>query len=216
MLPFVDRRDAARRLFEGLEDYRGATDALVLGLPRGGVPVAFEVAREFDLPLDVLVVRKLGVPGHEELAAGAIAWGGVRVLNPEVAPRVDETDLAAVEERERAELRRREEAYRGDRPFPDLAGRRLILVDDGLATGATMRAAVRAAVRAVREREPAEIAVAAPVGPPDAAALFEGIADRVVCPESPAGFRGIGQFYEDFAPTTDEEVKGLLARARRG
>lgn len=219
---FPDRRAAGRvlgaRVAEALRDpRRGATDAagppLVLGLPRGGVPVAMEVADALDAPLDLMVVRKLGVPGHEELAMGAIASGGVRVLNRDV---VDGLDLSAatideVARREEAELRRRERAYRGDRPLARLAGRRVVLVDDGLATGATMRAAAAAA----RQLGPARVIVAVPVAPVETIDALEREVDLVVCPATPAPFFGVGQWYVDFSQTTDDEVRALLAQAWR-
>ncbi|GIW73257.1 MAG: phosphoribosyltransferase [Planctomycetota bacterium] len=211
-LPFRDRTEAGRVLAEAMASYAGRPDLLVLGLPRGGVVVAYEVARALGAPLDVLIVRKLGRPGQEELAMGAIASGGIRVMNPQVAAWVPPSEIEAVIEREAQELRRRELAYRGDRPPPELAGRSLVLVDDGLATGATMRAAVQA----VRQRAPAEVVVAVPVAPPDTVALLATEADAVVCPATPEPFFGIGQWYEDFSQTTDAEVRELLARARSG
>jgi len=182
----------------------------VLGLPRGGVPVAFEVAQRLGAPLDVFIVRKLGVPGFEELAVGAIASGGVRVLNEDVMralPNADEL-IESVTERETVELDRREQTYRNGRAAPELRDRIVILVDDGLATGATMRAAVKA----LRQRGVAKIVVAVPVGPPDTCREFEDEADETVCASTPEFFQAVGQYYEDFSQTSDEEVRELLAR----
>lgn len=208
---FDDRRDAGRKLADALARYAGRDDVVVLGLPRGGVPVAYEVARALGAPLDVCVVRKLGVPGHEELAMGAIAHGGVRVLN-ELAIEtlgLDERVVDAVTRRELRELERRQRAFRGARPPLDLAGRTAILVDDGLATGSTMQAAV-AAVRALR---PARVVVAVPVAAPDVCASFRALADDVVCVDTPTPFFGVGLWYRDFSQTSDEEVQALLDEA---
>ena len=208
---FPDRAAAGRVLGEKLTQYAGRDDVIVLGLPRGGVPVAYEVARALRVPLDVFIVRKLGVPGFEELAAGAIASGGVRVLNEDVIralPNADEI-IEAVTKRESAEVERREQEYRDGRPAPEIRGRTVILIDDGLATGATMRAAVKA----LRQRRAAKIVVAVPVGPPDTCKEFEDEADEVVCASAPEFFQAVGQFYEDFSQTSDEEVRELLARA---
>jgi predicted phosphoribosyltransferase len=189
----------------------GRDGVIVLGLPRGGVPVAFEAAKALGAPLDVFLVRKLGVPGHDELAMGAIASGGVRVLNDSVVGSlaIPEAALEEVTARERKELERRERAYRGGRSGPALGGRRIILVDDGLATGATMRAAVKA----LRAHEPARIVVAVPTAPPDAIDDLREEADEVVCLHTPAPFYGVGGSYDDFSQTSDEEVRELLARA---
>jgi len=205
---FRDRAEAGRRLAAELGAYADRPDVLVLALPRGGVPVAAEIARALDAPLDLMLVRKLGVPGHEELALGAVATGGVRVLNEDVvgALGLDEELIDEVARRELAELERRQRAYRGERPTPTLEGRRLILVDDGLATGATMRAAVEAA----RDLGPTEIVVAVPVAPPDTCRLLEEVADDVVCVESPEPFLAIGVWYERFPQVGDEEVRALL------
>ena len=208
---FPDRAEAGRFLATKLSKYSGRDDVIVLGLPRGGVPVAYEVARALRVPLDVFIVRKLGVPGFEELAVGAIASGGVRVLNEDVAralPNANEI-IEAVTKRETAELERREQEYRDGRPAPDLQGKTVILIDDGLATGATMRAAVKA----LRQRGAAKIVVAVPVGPPDTCREFEDEADEVVCASAPEFFQAVGQYYEDFSQTSDEEVRDLLARA---
>lgn len=204
---FHDRRQAGQLLAERLKAYQHA-DGTVLGLPRGGVPVAFEVAKALGLPLDVLVVRKLGTPGHEELAMGAIAWGGGRVLNWEVIEslQISPATLEAAEARERRELERRQQAYRGNRPPLALSGKTVILVDDGLATGATMRAAVEA----VRNQAPAQIVVAVPVASPDTCQLIAQEADTVIALQQPVPFYAVGQWYEQFPQTSDQEVQELL------
>src|SRR5213592_2967240 len=208
---FPNRTEAGRLLAEKLENYAGRDDVIVLGLPRGGVPVAFEVARRLRAPLDVFIVRKLGVPGFEELAAGAIASGGVRVLNEDVVRALPNADqlIESVTEKETVELERREQTYRDGRPAPELRGRIVILVDDGLATGATMRAAVAA----LRQRDVAKIIVAAPVGAPETCREFEHEVDEIICAMAPEYFQAVGQYYEDFSQTSDEEVRELLARA---
>jgi predicted phosphoribosyltransferase len=205
---FLDRRDAGRALGAKLASYRNRNDVVVLGLPRGGVPVAFEVALALDAPLDVFLVRKLGSPGQEELAMGAIASGGVRVLNPTVirSLRISAEEIERATRREEEELRRRELSYRGDRPPLDLRSRIAILVDDGLATGSSMRAAVEAA----RKLAPARIVVAVPVAPFSTAREMRRIADDVVCVATPEPFDSVGRFYEGFDQTTDEEVRELL------
>jgi len=205
---FPDRRTAGQALAARLGHCALLPGALVLALPRGGVPVAHEVARELGLPLDVFIVRKLGVPGHEELAMGAIASGGVRVLNRQVIDDLglSEDVIEAVTAAELAELQRRERLYRSHRPPPDLRGRTVILVDDGLATGSTMRAAVAA----VREQGAARVIVAIPVAPPDTCDTLTHQADEVICPLRPHNFEAVGQWYQDFAQTTDEEVRALL------
>jgi putative phosphoribosyl transferase len=207
---FPNRSEAGRLLAEKLLKYAGRSDVIVLGLPRGGVPVAFEVAQRLGVPLDVFIVRKLGVPGFEELAVGAIASGGVRVLNKDVMcaiPNADEV-IETITVKETVELQRREQSYRDGRPAPELRDRIVILVDDGLATGATMRAAVKA----LRERGAAKIVVAVPVGPPDTCREFEEEADEVICAAIPEFFQAVGQYYDDFSQTTDDEVRDLLAR----
>ncbi len=208
---FPNREEAGRLLAGKLEKYAGRNDVIVLGLPRGGVPVAYEVAQRLGVPLDVFIVRKLGVPGFEELAAGAIASGGVRVLNEDVLRALPKADqiIESVTAKETAELERREKSYRDDRPAPELRDRVVILVDDGLATGATMRAAVKA----LRQRGVAKIVVAVPVGPPDTCREFEDEADETICASAPEFFQAVGQYYEDFSQTSDEEVRDLLARA---
>lgn len=209
-LPIENRREAGRAL-AGLLRSHADTPALVLALPRGGVPVAFEIADALHLELDLLLVRKLGTPGQRELAMGAIASGGARVLNPEIVDTLRISD-AAIEETEREarrELERREQAYRGDRPPPQVAGRTVIIVDDGLATGATMRAAIAA----LRQLGPQRIVVAVPVAPVDTIAELEQEADEVVCPATPWPFSAIGQFYRNFGQVSDDEVRELLALA---
>jgi putative phosphoribosyl transferase len=207
---FPNRTEAGRLLAEKLVEYAGRDDVIVLGLPRGGVPVAFEVAQRLGAPLDVFIVRKLGVPGFEELAAGAIASGGVRVLNQDVVRAIPHAEEAieAVTARETAELERREQIYREGRSPPALRGRIVILVDDGLATGATMRAAVKA----LRQRGIAKIVVAVPVGPPDTCRELEQEADETICLRTPAFFQAVGQYYEDFSQTSDEDVRELLSQ----
>src|SRR6266536_2759625 len=208
---FPNRIEAGRLLAEELEKYADRDDVIVLGLPRGGVPVANEVATRLRAPLDVFIVRKLGVPGFEELAAGAIASGGVRVLNEDVIRAIPHANQAieAVTARETTELQRREQIYREGRPAPELRDRIAILVDDGLATGATMRAAVKA----LRQRGAAKIVVAVPVGPPDTCHELEERADETICLSTPEFFQAVGQYYEDFSQTSDEDVRELLSQA---
>jgi putative phosphoribosyl transferase len=208
-LPYKDRIDAAGVLADRLREYEDSSDILVLGLPRRGVPVADVIARSLGAPWDILIVRKLGMPDQEELAIGAIASGGVRVLNRPLARRVPEDVVEKEVKLESRELQRREEAYRGDKPHPEIAGRCVILVDDGLATGATMRAAVRA----IRKQNPREVVVAVPVAPPEAVESIREVADHVVCPATPANFSAVGQCYEDFSETTDEEVRERMEHA---
>ena len=211
---FPNRTEAGRLLAGKLVKYAGRDDVIVLGLPRGGVPVAFEVAQRLGAPLDVFIVRKLGVPGFEELAAGAIASGGVRVLNEDVTRAIPHADeiIEAVTVRETAELERREQIYREGRPSPELRDRTVILVDDGLATGATMRAAVKA----LRQQGAAKIVVAVPVGPPDTCREIEQEADETVCLSTPPFFQAVGQYYEDFSQTSDGDVRELLSQATQG
>jgi uncharacterized protein (TIGR00369 family) len=208
---FRDRFDAGRQLASRLLPLKG-TDAVVLGLPRGGVPVAAEVARALDAPLDVILVRKLGVPVQPELGMGAIGEGDARVINADVVryARVGEADIAAVEERERAELERRSKRFRGDAPRVPLAGRTAVLVDDGIATGSTARAACQVA----RAQGAARVVLAVPVAPPSVSTTFAGDADEVICLETPERFLAIGEWYDDFSQTSDEEVVSLLRAAR--
>jgi putative phosphoribosyl transferase len=208
---FENRRAAGRALARRLRGYADRGDVVVLGLPRGGVPVAYEVAEAIGAPLDVFLVRKLGVPGHEELAMGAIASGGVQVLNPEIVRAFGVTNraLERVIAEERRELERREQSYRGGRSALDLRGSTVILVDDGLATGSSMRAAVTA----VRRLQPARVVVAVPVAPPSVFRDFQGFADEVACAATPDPFLAVGRFYENFDQTADEEVRGLLVRS---
>ena len=209
--PFRDRRHAGRVLAGKLEQYRGRTGLLVLALPRGGVAVGFEVARELQAPLDIFVVRKLGLPGHEEYAMGAIASGGVRVMNPLPGITVRPEAIAAVIQREQAELERREQFYRKQRPAVPIRGRTIIVVDDGLATGSTMQAAVLA----IRQQHPLHVAVAVPVGALDTCAALRQQADEVICAETPEPFRAVGLWYDEFPQSTDDEVCALLEEARR-
>lgn len=208
---FQDRIDAGRQLTTRLTKYADRPDVIVLALPRGGVPVAFEVAQELNATLDIFLVRKLGVPGHEELAMGAIASGGVRVINQDVVSylQIPGEVIDAVAAYEQRELERREREYRGDRPPPDLRGRVVILIDDGLATGSTMRAAAAA----VRKQGPARIVVAVPVAAPETCENFRSEVDEIVCAVTPEPFRGVGLWYEDFSQTTDQDVRELLERA---
>jgi len=209
-MTFLDRRDAGRQLAAKLSGYAGDLGVLVLGLPRGGVPVAYEVARALHAPLDVFVVRKLGVPGHRELAMGAIASGGLRVLNADVTDsmRISPAEVESVAAREWLELERQQRAYRGNAPLPEVAGRTIIVVDDGLATGSTMRAAVRA----LRQGGPKRIIIAAPVAASETARSLREEAD-VVCLSTPAEFHAVSTWYQDFSQTSDEEVRQLIESA---
>jgi putative phosphoribosyl transferase len=206
---FRDRYEAGDFLAKRLREYAGDPTVLVLGLPRGGIPVAFQVARALSAPLDVFVVRKLGVPGHEELAMGAIASGGIAVFDPRFVEIVPRPELDAVVAREAAEVARRERAYRNHRAPQEPAGKKVILVDDGLATGASMEAAVRA----LRTLKPRAIIVAVPVASGEACAALASIADRVVCPWMPEQFYAVGQWYDDFMQVADDEVRALLEQA---
>jgi predicted phosphoribosyltransferase len=212
MTRFKDRQHAGRVLARFLSAYAHRSDVIVLALPRGGVPVAFEVARALGTPLDIFLVRKLGLPGHEELAMGAIASGGVRVLNHEVVDglRVSPEAIERVAQREMKELERREHLYRDDRPPLDVAGKTVILIDDGLATGSTMRAAAKA----LRKQNPAKMVVAVPVAAPSICEEFRQLADVTVCAATPEPFQAVGIWYDRFDQTSDEEVHELLERAR--
>jgi putative phosphoribosyl transferase len=209
--PFADRVDAGRKLADRLSTYTGRCDVIVLGLPRGGVPVAFEVARALRAPLDIFLVRKLGAPGHEELAMGAIASGGVVVVHDDVvkALKISADVLLDEVESQRTELSRREAIYRGDRPPLDVKGKTVILIDDGMATGSSMRAAVAA----LRRKDPARIVVAVPVGAAATCTELLTVADECVCLLAPENFRAVGLWYGDFAQTLDEEVCFILSRA---
>jgi predicted phosphoribosyltransferase len=209
---FVDRRHAGRMLAQHLTAYAGRPDVIVLALPRGGVPVAFEVAHALHAPLDVFVVRKLGLPGHEEFAMGAIASGGVRVLNDEVVRHLSTAAIDAVVSAEQAELQRRERLYREAWPAFEVGARIVIVVDDGLATGSTMQAAVEA----LRLAHPARIVVAVPTAAADTCERLRRLADEVVCASTPEPFRAVGLWYADFTQTGDDEVRRLLDEARQG
>jgi putative phosphoribosyl transferase len=208
---FRDRTDAGRRLAGALSSYAGRPDLLVLALPRGGLPVGYEVARALHAPLDVILVRKLGVPGHEELAMGAIASGGVRIVSQDVVASlgIPERVIAAAAASEEHELARREQAYRHQLPSPPIPGRTVLLVDDGLATGSTMRAAAAA----VKSQGPERVVVAVPVAPAETCATLRAEVDEVVCLLSPSPFISVGTFYENFSQTSDDEVRALLERA---
>lgn len=208
---YKNRQQAGRRLAEELSQFAGNKDAVVLGLARGGVPIAYEVADALELPMDVFLVQKLGVPGHEELAMGAIASGGVRVLNEDVLSQIDisEAEISRVVEEEQRELERREQTYRSEEKRIQLQGKIGILVDDGLATGASMRAAVEA----LRKQSPRSIVVAVPTAAEETCASLEKIVDELICAETPSPFYGVGMWYQDFSQTTDEEVRDLLKRA---
>ena len=208
-LPYKDRCEAGRELADALQPYANRPGVLILALPRGGVPVAYQVARSLKAPMDLMLVRKLGLPGHEELAIGAIATGGIRVLNAEVVQEsgISEAQIEQVAAVELQELRRRERIYRDNRPLPDVQGRCVILIDDGLATGATMHAAIAA----LRLQRPSEIVVAVPVAPPDTVTSLRQQADAVICPAMPEPFFGVGLWYADFVQVTDAEVRELLA-----
>jgi predicted phosphoribosyltransferase len=208
---FRDREHAGRLLGEALTKYADREDVIVLGLPRGGVPVAYEVAKILGVPLDVLVVRKLGLPGWEELAMGAIASGGIRVLNESVVKgsRVSPERIEKAVAEEMEELHRREMAYRGHMDAPIVEGKAVILVDDGIATGST----IRAAVSALRQQHPASITIAVPTAAPDTCRMLESLVDELVVLTEPANFQAVGQWYEDFSQTRDDEVKRLLTEA---
>jgi putative phosphoribosyl transferase len=208
---FVDRRNAGRTLATRLAKYAGRDDVIVLALPRGGVPVAYEVACALGVPMDVFLVRKLGTPGHRELAMGAIASGGVRVLNEEVVHwyGIPDSEIERISHEEQQELERRERAYRGERAAPDLTNRIVILIDDGLATGSTMRAGAQA----VRAHRPARVVIAVPVGAPQTCAELGVVADEVICARMPEPFSAVGQWYLNFDQTDDDEVRDLLRQS---
>lgn len=212
MALYKDRVDAGKKLAKELSKYANRSDVLIFALPRGGVPVAFEVAKELNVKMDVFIVRKLGVPGNEELAMGAISSDNIRVLNEDVVRsfQIPERVINMVAENELRELERRERAYRGDRPKPEISGSTVILIDDGLATGATMRAAAAA----IKIKNPAKIVVAVPTGAPDTCELFRREVDEVICVATPEPFYGVGAWYGNFSQTTDEEVCDLLNKAR--
>jgi predicted phosphoribosyltransferase len=209
---FRDRQDAGQKLAEKLTEYARRDDVLILALPRGGVPVAFEVARKLSAPMDVFLVRKLGVPGHEELAMGAIAPGGVRVLNESVVVPLNIPDkvIDEVAEKEQRELERRSREYRDNLPAPEIGGKIVILIDDGLATGATMRAAAVA----LKQQNPQKLIVAVPVSSPQTCNEFREKVDVIVCAVTPRPFYGVGMWYDDFSQTTDDEVRELLKKSR--
>jgi len=212
-MKFRSRQEAGRELALRLHKYAGRDDVIVLGVPRGGIPVAFEVATALRVPLDIFVLRKLGVPGHEELAFGAIGSGGIRVLNRDVIANlgVSEAEIASVTKSEQAELERREHHYRGERPPLNVAEKTVILIDDGIATGASLRAAIHA----IRKMRPAAIVVATPVAPRLTCSLLRQDVDELVCVEVPEPFYGVGQFYQDFSQVSDEEVVQFLQHAIR-
>lgn len=211
MAPFKDRRDAGRKLAQKLSKYAGQSNVLILALPRGGVPVAYEVALALSAPLDIFIVRKLGLPGREELAIGAVASGGVRVLNGDIIRMlsIPEEVINVVAKREIQELERRERLYRRNRPLPEISARTILLIDDGLATGASMRAAIAG----LRAQHPDRIIVAVPAAAPDVCKAFESEADEIVCAITPVPFLGVGRWYEDFSQVTDEEVRVLFKEA---
>jgi putative phosphoribosyl transferase len=211
MRPYRNRADAGRALAELLADYKKRSDVVVMALPRGGVPVAYEVAQSLGAPLDVFLVRKLGVPGMEELALGAVAAGGLEVINEHVVKQlgISRSVIDEIVAREQDELERRERDYRADRPPPEVRGKTVLLIDDGLATGATMRVAARA----LRRMQPAELLIAVPIGAPQTCASFRNEADRIICARMPDPCVAVGYGYDDFSQTPDEEVRSLLAQA---
>ena len=211
MAIFKDRRDAGRKLAQKLSAYANRSDVIALALPRGGVPVAYEVALALNAPLDIFTVRKLGLPGHEELAMGAIASGGARVINQDVVRTfsIPQGVVEAVAKQELKELERRERAFRGDREMREIHDRTAILIDDGLATGASMQAALMG----LRARDPARIVVAVPTAPLETCEAFQQLVDEMICATTPEPFYGVGQWYEDFSQVTDEQVQTLLEQA---
>jgi len=211
MAIFKDRRDAGRKLAQKLSAYANRSDVIALALPRGGVPVAYEVALALNAPLDIFTVRKLGLPGHEELAMGAIASGGARVINQDVVRTfsIPQGVVEAVAKQELKELERRERAFRGDREMREIHDRTAILIDDGLATGASMQAALMG----LRARDPARIVVAVPTAPLETCEAFQQLVDEMICTTTPEPFYGVGQWYEDFSQVTDEQAQALLEQA---
>ena len=212
-MKYIDRRHAGIVLAKLLKEYSRRTDAIILALPRGGVPVAYEIAVALSLTLDVFIVRKLGVPGHEELAMGAIASGGVSVFNEEIvqALHIDQASIDKIKQAELEELIRRERLYRGNSPFPDLLGKTIILVDDGIATGSTMKAALRA----LQQQKPATIIIAVPVAALSMVDEIADLVDVIVCPLRPVNFYAVGLWYDNFSQTTDEEVIELLEKSKQ-
>lgn len=208
---FTDRQQAGLILAELLKNHLNKTDVIALALPRGGVPVAYEIATALSIPLDVFIVRKLGIPGHEECAMGAIASGETMVINESMVRALDlqKNSIDSVVKAELEEMKRREDVYRGKRRFPDLANKQIILIDDGIATGAT----IKAAIRAIRTHKPAEIIVAVPVGSQDACQSIIPLVDKLICPLQPIHFYAVGLWYETFSQTTDDEVISLLNNA---
>jgi len=211
MTIFENRRDAGKQLAKELSEFKGQNDAIVLGLPRGGIPVAYEVAKALELPLDVFIVRKLGVPGQPELAMGAIASGDIKVMNESVVRNagISDQQIEEVAHKEKEELKKREKAYRGARPDIDLQGKTVLIVDDGLATGASMRAAISA----LREHNPKKIIAAIPTAPRDTCQEFESEVDQIICLRTPSPFWGVGGSYQNFSQTTNEEVRTFLNKA---
>ena len=211
MTIFENRRDAGKQLAKELSEFKGQNDAIVLGLPRGGIPVAYEVAKALELPLDVFIVRKLGVPGQPELAMGAIASGDIKVMNESVVRNagISDQQIEEVAHKEKEELKKREKAYRGARPDIDLQGKTVLIVDDGLATGASMRAAISA----LRKHNPKKIIAAIPTAPRDTCQEFESEVDQIICLRTPSPFWGVGGSYQNFSQTTNEEVRTFLNKA---
>ncbi|MCW8445634.1 phosphoribosyltransferase [Fluoribacter gormanii] len=207
---YDDRYQAGRVLTDLLKDYEKRTDVIVLALPRGGVPVAYEIASKLSLPLDIFIVRKLGVPGHEELAMGAIASGGITVFNEEIVNslHISKEAINKIQKSEQEELSRRELVYRGKKPFPMLPGKTVILVDDGIATGYTMRAAIAA----LKQQNPAKIIVTVPVAARSTCDEIAPLVDEIICPMRPVNFYAVGMWYNDFSQTTDDEVMQLLKK----
>ena len=212
MTIFENRRDAGKQLAKELSEFKGQNDAIVLGLPRGGIPVAYEVAKALELPLDVFIVRKLSVPGQPELAMGAIASGDIKVMNESVVRNagISDQQIEEVAHKEKEELKKREKAYRGARPDIDLQGKTVLIVDDGLATGASMRAAISA----LREHNPKKIIAAIPTAPRDTCQEFESEVDQIICLRTPSPFWGVGGSYQNFSQTTNEEVRTFLNKAQ--